>query len=112
MGLAWHHLGFQENSSAALKRALFVYEQAYRSLSQQAVGKSSHLLLLALANNMAHIHTHFVDVDAARQCREVVTQLLVNYFPAVASKVSGEYAFFTAEVMLFECQELSFAPAA
>lgn len=110
MALAWHHLGFAENNTAALKRALFVYEQAYRSLSKQSVDRFSHLLLLALANNMAHLHAHFFNCQQARSCRGIIAELLVSYrqIPTVAD----EYAFFMQEVLFFKCSGMVIAPAA
>jgi hypothetical protein len=84
MGLAWQHLGAQENSTMALKKALFAYERAYSTLSQfqqQYNDSFSYLVMLALCNNMAHIHSHFFDLEEAKNYRDLIPQILACSLP-------------------------------
>jgi hypothetical protein len=112
MGLAWQHFGTQENSTKALKRALFAYERAYSALSQQCDDSFSCLVMMALCNNMAHIHSYFFNLDQAKQCRDLIPQILACSSPETSSMVADDYAFFLSEAMLLRGQELKFAPAA
>jgi hypothetical protein len=112
MGLAWQHLGSQENNTSALKKALFAYERAYSALSQQCNDSFSYLVMLALCNNMAHIHSHFFNVEEAKNFRDLIPQILACSSPGTSSMAADDYAFFLSEAMLLEGQELEFAPAA
>jgi hypothetical protein len=112
MGLAWQHLGAQENNTVALKKALFAYERAYSALSQQCNGSFSYLIMLALCNNMAHIHSHFFDFEEAKTCRDLIPQILACSSPGTSSMAADDYAFFLSEAIILQGQELEFAPAA
>jgi tetratricopeptide (TPR) repeat protein len=112
MGLAWQHLGTQENSTTALNKALFVYERAYSALSQQCNDSFSYLVMMALCNNMAHIHSFFFNLEHAKQCRDLIAEILASSSPRSSSMAADDYAFFKSEAMLLGGQELKFAPAA
>jgi hypothetical protein len=112
MGLAWQHLGTQENSTTALKKALLAYETAYSALSQQCNDSFSCLVMMALCNNMAHIHSYFFNLEQAKYCRDLIPQILACSSPGTSSMVADDYAFFLSEAMLLRGQELKFAPAA
>jgi hypothetical protein len=111
MGIAFHHLGIQENSAAALKKSLYTYQMAYAVLSQKCDDSFSYLVMLALCNNMSHIHCHFFNLKEARSFSDLVTEILacVGSFVAV-----DDYDFFVFEALLFEGRdrELECAPAA
>jgi hypothetical protein len=112
MGLALQHLGTQENSATALKKALFVYERAYSALSQQSNDSFSYLVMMALCNNMAHIHSFFFKLEHAKQCRDLIVEILASSSPGSSSMAADDYAFFQSEAILLGGQELKFAPAA
>jgi hypothetical protein len=112
MGLAWQHLGAQENNTAALKKALSAYESAYSALSQQCNDSFSCLVMLALCNNMAHIHSHFFDLEEAKHCRDLIPHILACSSAGNSSMAADDYAFFLSEAMLLEGQDFKFAPAA
>jgi hypothetical protein len=115
MGLAWQHLGTQENNAVALKKALFAYERAYSILSrsqQQCNDSLSYLIMLALCNNMAHIHSHFFNLEEAKTCRDLIPRILACSSPGMSSMATDDYAFFLSEAMLLQGQGLKFAPAA
>jgi hypothetical protein len=112
MGLAWQHLGAQENNTMALKKALYAYEMAYTAFSQQCNDTFSYLVMLALSNNMAHIHSHFFNLQEAKHCRDLIPQLLACSSLGSSSVAPDDYAFFLSEAMLFEGRDLEFAPAA
>jgi tetratricopeptide (TPR) repeat protein len=112
MGLAWHHLGAQENNTDALKKALFAYERAYSALFRQCNDSFSCLVMLALCNNMAHIHSHFFNLEEAKRCRDLIPHILACSSAGNSSMAADDYAFFLSEAMLLEGQDLKFAPAA
>jgi hypothetical protein len=115
MGLAWQHLGAHENNTMALKKALFAYERAYTTLSkfqQQCNDSFSHVVMLALCNNMAHIHSHFFDLEEAKNYRDLIPQILACSSPGTSSMAANDFAFFVSEALILEGQELEFAPAA
>jgi hypothetical protein len=112
MGLAWQHFGTQENSTAALKKALLAYESAYSVLSRQCNDSFSCLVMMALCNNMAHIHSYFFNLEQAKHCRDLIPQILAYSSPGTHCMVADDYDFFLSEAMLFGGQELEFAPAA
>ena len=118
MGLAWQHLGAQENNTMALKKALFAYERAYSTLSQfqqQCNDSFSDLVMLALCNNMAHIHSHFFDLEEAKNYRDLIPQILAfacSSPETCSSMAANDFAFFLSEAIILEGQDLEFAPAA
>jgi tetratricopeptide (TPR) repeat protein len=112
MGLALQHLGTQENSATALKKALVVYERAYSALSQQSNDSFSCLVMMALCNNMAHIHSFFFKLEHAKQCRNLIVEILASSSRSSSSMAADDYAFFQSEAMLLGGQEFKFAPAA
>jgi hypothetical protein len=112
MGLAWQHLGAQENNTEALKKALSAYERAYSALSQQCNDSFSCLVMLALCNNMAHIHSHFFNLEEAKHCRDLIPHILACSSAGNSSIAADDYAFFLSEAMLLEGPILKFAPAA
>jgi hypothetical protein len=112
MGLAWHQLGAQENNTTALKKALFAYERAYCVLSRQCNDSFSYLVMLALCNNMAHIHFHFSNSEKAKKCQDLIPQILAYSSLGIPSMATDDYDFFLSEAMLLKGQCLKFAPAA
>jgi hypothetical protein len=115
MGLAWQHIGIQETNTTALKKALFAYERAYSVLSQsqqQCNDSFSYLVMLALCNNMAHIHFHFFNLEKAKNCRDLIPQILACSSPGISSMATDDFVFFLSEAMLLKGQVLKFAPAA
>ncbi len=112
MGLAWQHLGAHENNTTALKKALLAYKRAYSALSEQCNDSFSYLVMLALCNNMAHIHSFFLKLEHAKQCRDLIVEILASSSPGSSSMAADDYAFFQSEAILLVGQELNFAPAA
>jgi hypothetical protein len=115
MGIAFHHQGIQETNTAALKKSLDTYQMAYRVLlSQDCDDSFSYLIMLALCNNMNHIHGHFFNLKAAKSLCEVITEVLASIPLEDSSAAVDDYAFFVSEAALFEGREmeLACAPAA
>jgi hypothetical protein len=116
MGIAYHHLGIQENNTVALKKSLYTYQMAYKVLLSQnwCDDACSCLVMLALCNNMSHIHGHLSNLKAARGLWDLLTEVLACVSIVDSSDDVGDYGFFAVEAMLFGGRnlELQFAPAA
>jgi tetratricopeptide (TPR) repeat protein len=114
IGLAFHQMGIQENNTAALKKSLSTYQLAYKLLSEHCNDSFGCLLLLALCNNMSHIHGHFFDLEEAKSFWDLTTEILDCVSLVDSSVAIDDFAFFVAEVLLFEGRGRGFecAPAA
>jgi hypothetical protein len=114
MGIAFHHLGIQENNTAALKKSLYTYRMAYTVLSQNCDDSFSYLVMLALCNNMSHIHGHFLNWTEARSLWDLITEILACVSPGDSSVAVDDYDFFVSEALFFKGRdlELEYAPAA
>jgi hypothetical protein len=114
MGIAFHRLGIQENNTAALKQSLYTYQMAYSVLSENCDDSFSYLVMLALCNNMSHIHGHFFNLKEARSFWDLITEILACVSSVDSSDSVDDYDFFVSELLLFEGRdrELECAPAA
>jgi hypothetical protein len=114
MGIAFHRLGIQENNTAALKKSLYTYQMAYTVLSQKCDDSFSYLVMLALCNNMSHIHGHFFNLKEARSFWDLITEILACVSSVDSSDSVDDYDFFVFELLLFEGRplDIEYAPAA
>lgn len=115
-GLAWHRIAFQENCDAKYERALENYSAAHAQLVYHASLGIYHpevcdLLLLAVCNNMGHIHSHFIHLKETRLCVEA----LFTVFFMIGNKrilSKEEYVFFYMNILLTVNRTPVLAPAA
>jgi hypothetical protein len=114
MGLAFHQIGIQENNTAVLRKSLSAYQMAYDILREQCDDSFSCLVMLALCNNISHIHGHFFNLEEAKTFSDLIPEILVSVSLADSSVAIEDFDFFVAEVLLFEGRdrELVCAPAA
>jgi hypothetical protein len=115
MGIAFHQLGMQENSTAALKKSLYTYQMAYTVLlSQKCDDTFRYLVTLALCNNMSHIHGHFFNLKEAKGFWDIIIEVLACVSLVGSSVAVDDYVFFVSEALFFEGREraLECAPAA
>lgn len=115
-GLAWHRIAFLENCDAKYERALENYNAAHSQLIYHASLGIYHpevcdLLLLALCNNMGHIHSHFIHLKETRLCVEA---LFTVFFMIGNKRVLSkeEYVFFYLNILLTVNRTPVLAPAA
>jgi len=109
-GLAMHHAGLQQGNSQRLLEALKVYFVAnwiLHDLKQSLrddVG-AFNLALLALINNIAHIHAHFCRMEITSQWTDRLSNLLLQTIkPRQSHKyfmLNGEYRTFFPNVSFF-----------
>ena len=116
VGLVYHLEAIQRgNSTAIFTRALNYYGWAYyviETTSQQYGFQDILLLLLALFNNMGHIHSSFhMDVDKTRQCLRWMQSTFAN--PKIRTVLFAEdYLFFFQYISMQSHRQLQLAPAA
>jgi hypothetical protein len=87
---------------------------AYSVLSQKCDDSFSYLVMLALCNNMSHIHGHFFNLKEAKSFWDLITEILGCVASMDSSISIDDYDFFVSELLLFEGRdrELECAPAA
>jgi hypothetical protein len=116
MGMALHLVGVQENNTAVLEKSLRAYQMAYSVLLGEDCDEDccSLLVMLALINNMSHIHYALSNFKEARRCRDLIPQVFACSSPFGSSEAAGDdYVFFVLEAMMFcEGRELDCAPVA
>jgi len=117
MGLAMHLEGLKHEDGQRLLEAMHVYFMAYSSLQefQRLLPDEDNafgLTLLALINNMAHIHAHFRRLtEACQWIDEMRIQLSVYQKPPSKMMVNGDCGTFFMNVCVFETNSWP-APAA
>lgn len=116
VGLVYHLSALQRGSNSALfHHALNYYGWAYyvvETASQQYGFQDILLLLLALFNNMGHIHSsHSIDADKSRQCLRWMQSTFAN--PKIRTAlVQDDYQFFFQYISMLSHRQLQLAPAA
>jgi hypothetical protein len=114
-GLTFHRLAVTEGSSRKYEKALEFYCQCKKMLDSN-VAAGLHLmeldvLVMALANNMGYIYSHFFQLDESKHCLE----RMITCFFTFSSKVlltRDEYVFFYMNILLLVNRRPVLAPAA
>ena len=104
IALILHRRACRSGISLQYQRALEYYETASRLLEGNAlVGvyiTELDILLLAIANNLGHIHSHFSNLPQARYCLDrMVAVFFLSECKALMTK--DEYVFFYINILLF-----------
>lgn len=119
VGLAHHLCGLQTGESKVVERGLDFYSMVYSSLTKrkdylEAYPTSINLCLLALVNNIAHIHAHFRRFKATAICNDEITfrlSVLLSPFSHI-SVFDEDYKIFFLNVSLYTSSDTLSAPAA
>jgi len=118
LGLAMHLGGLTHGDSQRLLEAMRVYFMAYSSLQefkrlQIDEDNAFGLTLLAIMNNMAHIHVHFRQLTEASQLIDAIRIHLSVYLkpPTKITVDNGDYGTFFLNACFFETNSWP-APAA
>ena len=109
--IAYHDDGIRRNRPSHLVRALDMYEEILHTM--QNYGIQGHMLLLmAIGNNMGHIHCHLFNFDQTRQALYWVRQLALSCEETACPLSYDDYSFFHKTVFIFNGRDLNIAPAA
>lgn len=109
IGLAHHLEGIRSGRSRFLQRSLSFYTVAYSSLIKQHAKSPACpcLALLALINNIGHVHGHFRNLAATELCSDELAYQLVTRNPPVEERQP-----FCSNALFFHKNQFSGAPAA
>ena len=118
-GLTLHRMALNDGSSSTFEKALEMYQLSDRLVRNSLQVDHEHeirkhdseVLLLALANNMGHIYSHFFRYDDIGHCIEQ----MLGLFCISSCKVlllQEEYIFFYMNILLVLGRYPVLAPAA
>ena len=113
LGFLCHRDGIQRGCSAALHRAIKVYDIAVAYLSLEGFetfyARGKEVVLFALVSNLCHIHSYFFNRDEAGRCRAY----LLGNLPLYTKILSREdYMFVCMNVLLSRQSIPETAPSA
>lgn len=111
-GLLFHRQGNERGDYKMLKRALYMYEMATSLLQQGSGQEADNLLMLALTNNMGHIHSHFFEKDKVLLCREIFESLIYEEITAINYDEGASHFQFFLECLQYREFGLTVSPAA
>ena len=115
IGLVHHRKAIIEGCQISFERAKELYLMSLRLLEENVTwgvySSQFNLLLLALFNNLGHIHSHFYNIPETARCRE---QMLITFLWTDCTRLltKEEYIFFYMNLLLTAEAWPSLAPAA
>lgn len=114
MGLCYHSKGIRIGDSKALERALYFYQLAHKTLTENQPlfdETLARFILLALTNNLGHVHSHFFNLEGTTSCHDHLILLLSGAaFDTTMS--DDEYLFFFKSMYYFLDVKTVASPAA
>jgi hypothetical protein len=114
-GLTYHRRAVSDGSTSMFVKALELYQMSKIFLENNANSGfyliELDILLLALANNMGHCHSHFCNMTETRMCLE---HMLTIFFRSESTVLltKDEYVFFYINILLGVGRKPIFAAAA
>lgn len=115
LAVAHHQLGLSSGQSAELTTALQLYQLAFSmvegSASDFLLG-DQQMLLLALYNNMGHIHSCFCRTAETQACVQWIQQVFLAFPKAAPFLESRDFQFFVQYMSLNPTNQGSVASAA
>ena len=112
LGLCYHKRAMANGKSRDLKQALSLYQKA-ASLAEYFDEAAEHsvLLVLALFNNMGHIHAEHFETSEATRCMDSMEMVLDSH-ECQEFLDEEEYYFFSWHFFVFPDRPVWIAPAA
>lgn len=111
MAIAYHDDGIRRNYRSHFVRALELYEDILYLMKDHKI-KGHMVLLMAIGNNLGHIHTHFLNYSQTREALYWVRKLAIECGQHSATIPQDDYLFFYSTVVIFNGNDLNVAPAA
>ena len=112
LALAYHREGIQRGSSKLLYKALSMYSIAMSSLSEGPQNAVDQMLLLAIGNNMGHIHSIHFEAEEAHCWHQVLSGILDAIPVEFYAHFDRDLLSFIVKGRFFAAHELSCAPTA
>jgi hypothetical protein len=112
MALVNHLSGIEKGDQTYLTTAFKLYQMSLEIAIQNDIFPSdADVLIMALYNNMAHIHSHQFSIAEARSAMDEMNLVLEDEHTSSLIN-EDDYALFCLNVMVFEELKLNSAPAA
>jgi len=111
MAIAYHDDGIRRNIVSHLMRAQALYEEILSLMHTYGI-RGHMLLIMAIGNNLGHIHSHLLNFQQTREALYWVRQLAIACEQHVSSIPYHEFSFFYKTVVVFNGNDLNAAPAA
>jgi tetratricopeptide (TPR) repeat protein len=109
--IAYHDDAIRCGRQAHFNKALELYQDVLNIMHQYGV-RGHLLLLMAIGNNVGHIHAHLVNFPQARAALYWVRQLALVSRKYADTVPRSDYIFFYKTVTIFNGNDLNAAPAA
>jgi tetratricopeptide (TPR) repeat protein len=109
--IAYHDDAIRSGSLTHFNKALELYQDILNIMHQHGI-RGHLLLLMAIGNNMGHIHAHLVNFPQAREALYWVRQLAIASRDYADTVPRNDYLFFYKTVTIFNGNDLNVAPAA
>lgn len=113
LAVSHHSQGIRQGNTHELAMALRFYRLSHCVLEKvkDVVNLEIHLLILmALLNNMGHIHASYYNVDQTSRCIEWLQRAITSKHSGILEDV--DYEFFYIHLKVIPVEHLKFAPAA
>lgn len=111
MAIAYHDDAIRRNRKSHFYLALEMYEEILQMMKHYNI-QGHMLLLLAIGNNMGHIHSHLLNFEQTREALYWVRQLAISSRRHFSAIPYDDYTFFYQTVIIFNGNDLTLAPAA
>ena len=111
LAIAYHDDAVRRDYHSHFMRALELYEDILYLMKEHGI-KGHMLLLMAIGNNLGHIHTYFLNYSQTREALYWVRQLTIECGQSSANVPYDDYMFFYNIVTIFNVNALNAAPAA
>lgn len=111
LAITYHDDGIRRNRNLHLNLALELYQEILHILQYYHI--SGHmLLLLAIGNNIGHIHSRLMNFEQTKEALYWVRQLAISSRHHAAAVPYHDFSFFYQTAIVFNGNDLNAAPAA
>ena len=111
MAIAYHDDAIRRNNKSHFYLALQIYEEILQLMHHYNI-HGHFLLMMAIGNNMGHIHSHLLNFQQTREFLHWVRQLAISSRYHANAIPYDDYVFFCRTAIIFNGNDLTIAPAA
>ena len=119
IGLIYHLVGLYKGTSAFVEKALEFYSMSFESAETTPSERCcvtgptvKQFCLLAILNNIGHIHSYFGRLDETAIVRDELAHNLSAFAPLFAQELRDEFRIMFLNAVFFSKDSLAGAPAA
>ncbi|CAB9515926.1 expressed unknown protein [Seminavis robusta] len=111
MAIAYHDDAIRRNRRSHFQKALDLYQDILNIMQDFKI-RGHSLLLLAIGNNVGHIHAQLNNFPQTREAMHWVRELAMACREQASTVPYSDYTFFYKTVLIFNGNGLNIAPAA